>query len=339
MKPMRTVILLSLCAALVCSCTMVPVSEEPVRPKVEFQEIDPEEVNPASQLAIITFELVKRGMLGLIPNVRVNPQGKRLENKTDYNKFLQRNVMIVDSGKKPDGIFSQTMLSESVDKFGRIDLSRNRITYKLREPEEKEVAALEDFLVVGGRAAKGLDEQFQNDFKNAVIEYQKAEGLNPDGIVGMKTAESLAQETMMLEIQELTSHIFYPQVPRHAFFLLDLETAGKNPDRFYKGFESLEEVMNNDITREEFKKLAKPEKEFVLFVYFFDRVDPTLPVNISISSVRKRRSRPMSSTHYAVPEKWPVIVESFSIEGDLGLSRLYANLFIGKKYISSHQLK
>jgi len=188
---------------------------------------------------------------------------------------------------------------------------------------------------------KNLDEEFQNAFKEAVIEYQKTKGLIIDGILGLETAGSLSQEMMILDVQELTSHVFYPPVSRHAFFFLDYETVEKEPDRFYKGFESLEEVMNHALTIDDVKRLTQGEtsKRFVLFVYFLDRLNPNWPINVCLASRPKRKTEFMNPTSYAVPERWPVLVETICIEKHSRFPRLYANLFINKEYVSSFRLR
>ena len=46
----------------------------------------------------------------------------------------------------------------------------------------------------------------------------------------------------------------------------------------------------------------------------------------------------MTPTYYAAPGRWPVLVETISVDQRLG-SRLYVNLFIDKNYVSSLRLK
>lgn len=344
MKTMKAYFLLVLFAGVIGGCQSFPVSREPepeVRPAVEFEEVDPEQLTPANILALITFDLAKGEVLESIPTVRVNSDGKNFENKTDYDAFKQQNMVILESTRAPDGIHAQTMVVESIDNYGRIDLSRNHIAYRLRDADEEEVTAIEKSFTEGGRAVKDLDEKQRADFEEAVTEYQRARGLNPDGMLGPKTAKSLASGASILDVQELTSHVLYPKKPRHLFYILDFETVEKEPEKFYKGFESLAEVMKNALTIDDLRFLRKgqPKKEFVLFVYFFDRVNPNLPINVCLSSRAKRETEFMSPTCYAVPEKWPVLVETISMEKQSAFLRLYANLFINKKYVSSFRLR
>jgi hypothetical protein len=212
------------------------------------------------------------------------------------------------------------------------------VTYRLRYPDAAEAAEIETELLNEARSHGGQDENYRRQFRQTVIEYQTAKGLAADGIFGKNTARALSQEWTLLEVEALTSEILYPPVPRHAFFVVDFQTVERNPERFYRGFESLGEVMRHDLPEGSLKEAAKLGTKFVVFVYFFDRVDPTLPISLTFSDVPKRRTETMSSVYYADPQTWPVFVENINIEGKLGFSRLYANLFIGDQYVSSHRL-
>jgi hypothetical protein len=119
MKLITTCIVLALCAGLLSSCKTAPAAKDfplQAEPRAEFRSVQSEELNPASQLAIIIFDLAKRGMLESLPDVRVNPQGRQLANTTDYSTFLQRTLTIVDAVQGPGDAYSQTMMSESVDR-------------------------------------------------------------------------------------------------------------------------------------------------------------------------------------------------------------------------------
>jgi hypothetical protein len=276
-----------------------------------------------------------------IPTVVVNPQGKKFENKTDYDAFKQRRIVIVQSAEGSDETYSQTMVVESIDDFGRIDISRNHIVYRLREAGGAEVASIEESFLQGARAVKDLDEAQRADFERAIIEYQRAKGLNADGVLGPQTAESLAAGESILDVKELTSHVLYPRKPRHCFYILDFETVEKEPEKYYKGFESLEEVMSQALTTDDVKGLTQEDskKKFVLFVYFFDRVNPNWAINVGLSTRAKRKTEFMSPTCYAEPGKWPVLVETMCIEKQSRYSKLYANLFINKEYVSNFKLR
>jgi len=340
-RQLAWVVIVSFMGILV-GCQTGPVSKEPqpeAQPALEFQEIDPLQMTPESFLALLVFDLAKTDVLESIPGVRVNPQGKNLTNMTDYDVFKQQNITILDLDEGSDDTYSQTMVVESVDDYGRIDLSRNHVVFRLRDADEDEVEASTQSFISHAKAMKAADEASRKDFEAAVIEYQQSTGLTPDGIVGEKTAVSLTEDMWVLDVQELTSHVLYPEQPRHTFYVLDCETVEKAPDKFYGGFESLEHVMEHALTPETFKELAQPDKQFILFIYFFDRVDPNSALNIGLSGIAKRKTKLMSPTYYPDPEKWPVLVETISIDRRLGSGRLYANLFLDKKCLSSLKLR
>jgi len=342
MKRLLVWIVILIFTGILVGCQTGPVSKQPqpeAQPALEFQEIDPLQMTPDSFLAILTFDLAKMGLLESIPNITVNPQGKSLTNETDYDAFKQRNVSILAVHEEPDGTYSQTMVVESLDDYGRIDLSRNHVVFRLRDASEDEMQASAQGFISHAKAMKAADEASWQDFRETVIDYQRSRGLASDGILGPDTAASLTEDMWVLDVQEITSHVLYPEEPRHTFHVLDCETVEKDPDKFYGGFESLEHVMDHALTPEAFKELAQPGKQFVLFVYFFDRVDPNRAINVGLSSIAKRKTKLMSPTYYAGPKKWPVLVETISIDRRLGHSRLYANLFLDKKHLSSLRLK
>ena len=342
MKKLLTWMIMVLFIGIFVGCQTGPASRQPqpeAQPELEFQEIDPLQMTPESFLALLVLDLAKEDILESIPNVTVDPQGQDLTNETDYDVFKQKSITILDVHEGSDDTYSQTMVVESLDGHGRIDLSRNHVVFRLRDASEPEKEASTQRFMTHAKNARAADEASRKDFEAAVIEYQQSRGLTPDGILGPDTAASLTEDMWVLEVQELTSHVLYPEKPRHAFYVIDCETVEKDPEKFYGGFESIEHVMEHTLTPEAFKELAQAGKQFVLFVYFFDRVDPNRAIQLGLSSIAKRKTKLMSPTYYADPEKWPVLVETISIDRRLGSGRLYANLFLDKKYLSSFKLK
>jgi peptidoglycan hydrolase-like protein with peptidoglycan-binding domain len=55
------------------------------------------------------------------------------------------------------------------------------------------VLTLQDALNALGYTGSGLDGIFGNGTRNAVIRFQRAQGLDPDGIVGCQTWERLTE--------------------------------------------------------------------------------------------------------------------------------------------------
>lgn len=298
-----------------------------------FEKVDPANLKPAAMLGLVAFDAAKLGRLQAIPYVKINPEGLGLDNKTDCKTYRQRNIVISEFNEAPDGFYSQTMVVESIDKFGRIDLSHNHIAFKIRPPDLEEAASLQKSIIKAARKMKGTDKALHEKFKTGVLSYQQSRGLTPDGTMGEITAALLAQEFPILDVQKLSSKIIYPQQPRHGFYILPFEAVASDPQAFNQGFKSLAAVEKHAVSLENFKEMAKPQEKFVLFVYFFDRVDPASAIQVGFSTVEKRPTQPMGPKRYAVPETWPVLIEPFSIEKELPADRLYVNLFKSNKPI------
>ena len=304
-----------------------------------YHKIDPADLSPVNKLAISAFEMEKLNILESFPYAKIGSEGRKLGNTTDYTEFTLRNVMIIGFSEQPDGMYAQHMLSESVDRLGRMDLSDERIVYRLREPNEQEVSALAQSMLEASAALDKMDETSRSHFKKALVEYQNLNGLSPDGILGRQTAESLSAKAPFLEVKEMTSQMVYPEIPRNALYVVPYEVVEQNPGMFNRGFQSLDAVKRHAMTPEQFNKLDRTKQRFVVFVYFLDRVDPTLPVRLGLAGTQRQWSERMSPKLYAAPGEWPVIIHTFCIDESLESSRLYANLFIKYKCIGSHQIK
>lgn len=304
-----------------------------------YQTVDLDSLPPVSRLAIAAFEMEKQGILDTCPFVRVDQGGKRLFNETDYSKFTTRHIAIVDFEQKGDGIYSQTMICESVDPFGRIDVSENRLVYTPREPSEKESAEMKQCILDSLKNLRSKSTQAREELKKAVVAYQRAAGLTADGIPGKNTAESLARDIPILLVSEISSTVLYPQEPAAELYVLPYETVNSNISLFNKGFTSIDVIRKYALTPERLKKQLKTSRRFVLFVYFLDRVNPELPVRISLSP----KERTWSTTHltpqrYAALDVWPVMIETIDIDESIGTQSMYANLYMKLTCIGSFRI-
>ena len=338
--------LLLLFVVMLCACRSLSTGKE--RSPVEsskFQFADSAQMDPGTNLALATVDVAKLGALKSFPYARISSQSKiNLNNKTDYYKFIQNNMVITDDIGGPDETRTLGMVCESIDHFGRIDLSKNRIIYKTKKPDKKEAAAIRKSISQGSKLTRRLkDKRLKNDLKEKTVEYQRAKGLTPDGIAGRKTIESLSQELSMIDVQELTTQVVYPQKPRISAYIVRSETLDLNPGKFNKGFKSINEVKKHALSMEEFKSLAKPGETFVVFIYFLDRIDPAYALKWGLAGAGKSLSKTMSPIFYADPETWPVIVETISIDKETEFSKLYVNLFKKRKFlyscIASYEIK
>lgn len=336
-----------ICGFIIGACQSMPditgnimgMKDKLLSPKRTYQSVDPESLPPVSKLAIAAFEMEKQGLLDSFPFARIDSKNKKINNKTDYTKFTGRNIAIVDFQQNQDGSYVQTMISESVDSFGRIDVSENRLVFSVRIPTEGEVAELTNTILDSLNGIKPKNEKAREEMRKVIAEYQRANGLAADGVPGRKTAESLAREIPILDISEMSSTVLYSQKPMVELYVIPHETVDKNVSMFNKGFDSLDAVRKHALTPDKFKVLAEPQQRFVLFAYFFDRVNPELPVRIAIAPNEQRWSNKfITPIRYASRNVWPVMIETMSIDESFGSERVFANVFMKFNCIGSFRI-
>lgn len=313
----------------------------------QFINQEPSVLAPASKMAIELTQMIKKGVPAVEPFVNLYSSGVDLENIEGYDQFFMKNIVILDAGYSSDGIFSQQALVESTDNLGRIDLRDDRIAFKLRDPKPAEAAEISNDLQE--YFSKTLFKQFSKTekvaFEKAVRKYQQDNGLKVDGVYGKNTADFMGKKPPVVDILEVKSGIVYPSKPRHATYIVPFTTVKKNPDQFYNGFDSLQVVKQNSIDLNDFAGLAKKGARFTVFVYFFDRVDPYTPLSVRLSTSRLKAKGSAGQRWYADPVKWPVLVETFTLNKDP--KTLSGNLFVSvciensksNRCISSHQIQ
>jgi len=196
-------------------------------PKRTYQSVDPESLPPVSKLAIAAFEMEKQRLLDSFPFARIDPKNRKIYNKTDYTKFTGRNIAIVNFQQYAAGSYIQTMISESIDSSGRIDVSENRLVFSVRTPGEEEVVKMTKTILASLKGRKPNNKKARMEIKKVITEYQRASGLTADGIPGRKTAESLAREIPILDISEISSTVLYPQKPMAELYVIPYETVEK----------------------------------------------------------------------------------------------------------------
>ncbi|MBC2712509.1 MAG: peptidoglycan-binding protein [Desulfosarcina sp.] len=353
MKNTLKVLCLCMGLLLVSSCVKMDSLVSPVagpekhQPATTFMTKHPSDLEAVSKLAIELTQMVKKGVLPVAPYMNLNPSGVDLENIAGYRNFFIQNIMILDAGLDSEGLFSQRMVFEALDRMGRIDIRDDRIAFKVRDPNPEEASKIANDIHKGLSKAKlkQLSKAEKAAFKEGIKAYQQDNGLKPDGIFGENTAEYMGKQATVIDVQEITSRIVYPSTPRHAAYIIPLAVVEQNPDQFYNGFDSLEMVKQNSIGPESFAGLAKKGACFVAFVYFFDRVDPQRPLSIRLSKYKQKAKGSVGQKWHAAPGKWPVVVETFTLDKVPGasLKNLFLNVFIedGKssRCISSHQIQ
>ena len=308
MKNIRKILYVCLGMLLISGCAKTP----------QVITTEPSELLDVSKLAVELTQMVKKGVPVATPFVNLNSAKVDLENIVGYDRFFMQNIVIVDVDYSFDGIYSQRMLVESVDKMGHIDLRNDRIAFTLRSPNSEEAASIGD-----GFQAYFSKDKFSQLSKNekealevAISTYQQSNGLKADGKYGKDTAHSLAKQSSVVEILEITSGIVYPAEPRHATYIVPFSIVNQNPEQFYRGFESIGTVRQNSIEFEDFASVAKEGVQLTVFVYFFDRVDPYTPLSVRLSTSKLKATGSAGQRWYADPVKWPVLVETFTLNDD-----------------------
>jgi len=346
-KEVVSTILVMICGIIIGACQNLPditdnimgVKDKLLGPNRTYRSVDPESLPPVSILAIAAFEMEKQGRLNSFPFARITQNNKDLHNKTDYTKFTERNVAVVDFQHNQNGSYTQIMISESVDSVGRIDVSENSLTFSVRNPNEAEFAKMTQVIQDSLNGLKSTNKKARKELKRIIAEYQRTSGLTADGIPGRKTAESLARKIPILEISEISSTVLYPQKPMAALYVIPYETVDKNVSLFNKGFDSLGAVREHAIAPDKFRVLAKPQQRFVLFAYFFDRVNPELPVRIALAPNEMRWSNEyITPIRYAGRDVWPVMIETMCIDQSFGSGRVFANIFMKYNCIGSFRI-
>jgi len=314
---------------------------------VPYKAMKSTDLKVVSELAIELTELAKKDVPLVEPCMNVDFSNVDLVDVSGYDDFFIQNIVIMDADFSDDRVFSQRTLVESADRLGRIDLRDDRIAFKVRDPDSSEVRQLgSSFQKYFSKSKlRRLSKTERVAFRNAIRNYQQANGLESDGIFGKATAMSLAEEAPVVDIKGVSSTIVYPEAPRHAIYVVPFQVVNQNQKHFDRGFDSLEMVKQNAIGPEDFASLAEAGAKFTVFVYFFDRVVPYYPLSVRLSTSKLKATGSAGQRWYADPLEWPVLVETFTLNKDprTVLSSLYLSVCIekdqGDKCISSRKLQ
>jgi hypothetical protein len=309
-----------------------------------FTSMNASELAPVSSLAIQLDRMAKQGALPIAPYVNATSSAITIEHWDRNHTWFDQNVVIMEAAFDPEGAYSQRMLMEATDRMGRIDLRDDRIAYAIRSPRPDEAAAIAQMFrsYLRPQNINRLSPSEKDAFKNFLKEFQRNCDLTPDGLFGPKTAGCMGRESGVVDLHELTSEIVYPATPRHAAYVVPKAVVDQTPQQYYQGFDSLETVKQNAVDRKTFAGMATEGTAFVAFVYFFDRVDPHNPLCLRISPFQKKASGTAGQQWHAAPGKWPVVVETFTVD-KAAKGSLYLNVFMKdgrtRRCIASHRLQ
>jgi len=298
-----------------------PVVVEPS----DFETLPPELVQ-----AFVAAEAAKTRSLKSLPYALVDANSK-LEVDEIPKRTMFRPVSLLLTDYKQGSHLSY--LSEAADRYGRIDRRMGSIDYELIEPNAGRAQAIKSWLMQQGKA---VPEKEQADSQRNLSEFQQEQGLNPNGQLDSRTATALGKNLSVLKVKKLQNQIFYPETPNHMSFVLPYEVFKKNKNKLSLDFKSLEAVSALGLTPEQFKDRVKPGQEYVVFVFFFDRVDPEVGISLGFTVEDAHFSvTGASESRYAKQGTWPVIAERFVIDDNLAES-LYMHVFMKKGLFDFH---
>jgi hypothetical protein len=308
--------------------------------KPDIKAVEMEKLDTAMTQAIVAVFMSQMGDLRSLPYVKVDPKAiVTIDKQIDSSVFAPGFIMIKDYVNNADGTITLDLLTGYFDRIGRRDMRINHIVYRTENPDKKEAAGIEKWIL---RNEEGMFKK-NREYKKMLTGFQREKGLQPDGIFGKGSARELSKEFSMIHIQKLESVTFYPEEPNHFIYLVPFKTVTQNPGKFSHGFDSLSNVAKYGITTDKFEEHAKPGEKFVLFVYFTDRIKPVAPIQVGFSKSGQGWSKRMSPKYYAVPGTWPVIAQTFCIDESLDTSEVYVNIFMKGKYtykcIGNHRIK
>lgn len=316
------------------------VSTGKKKTSVTIKQVNSEQVQPGINQAILITRASQAGDFRSLPFVNINANTKiKIDKKSQIDVYSERPLSILQYNIDPAGIASLVLLSESTGMYGEIDRRLEKIVYKTSKPDAVQVKNIKTWILEQNRISKT---KASDSTKNILMDFQKEKGLNPDGQLDEMTANALAQDFSMININSLESSMFYPETPNHMVFLLPYETFKNESSKLSKGFKSWAEISKLGITKEKFKKTAKKGQQYILFVYFFDRVDPAYGINVAFATNKNARSGTDAGKPFqAKPGVWPIVTKVFTI--DKVPDKLYVNIFLQKSVLSStsvgsHQL-
>jgi len=175
---------------------------------------------------------------------------------------------------------------------------------------------------------KAISQKERADSQESLREFQQDQGLFADGQLNAQTASVLGKSLSVLQVKKIQNQIFYPETPNHMIFILPYEDFEKNKSDLTQGFKSLEAVGALGLSAEDFKHRVKPGQEYVIFIFFFDRVDPEVGISIGFTAENSHFSiAGASESRYTKPGTWPVIAERFVTDDHLAES-LYMHVFL-----------
>lgn len=291
-----------------------------------------ETCRPSIAQCFLAVQKATTGGLESLPFVSIDANAQIAVDKTPHDTRLKTKSLKIEKYYiNSKAVKHLCFVSEACDLYGRIDKRIVKIVYRTQTPTAAQTAKIEKWLLEENAYSVV---QVDDTTGNHLIRIQKENGLKLERIASPSTARKLAQQFSMIYVKSLQNSILYPETPHHILFILPYDVFEREERTLPKGFESLSKVRKLGISKEEFKGRVKKKLQYILFIYFFDRVDPSSGVSVHFAATAKQRDNFFETEkYYAEPGTWPVIAKTFSID-DVS-DTLYCNIFLTKNPFNS----
>ncbi len=318
---------------------------------IEFELLNQYASSPSVFSALFAVITAKRGELQPHPFVEVDPDAKiRLDQESDLSGFMLNSAAITDFHRKPGEPVFMGVITEFMDPLGRREVAANQIVYRIQEPETREAITpsfLQERLKALSYDPGPPAPEWSETSRSALARFQEDHGLDPSGQPDLETLKRLVGDAVpVITVLEINSFNLYPSPPKHVAYLLPERRVTETPHRFDQGFSSWEDVARNAVPPEDLGTDGE-SGDFVLFVYFLDKVDPSHPICLKFSSAPlnpesstlQEAGVPQTPRRYANRGAWPVLSETVRLKALGPSSDLYVNLIVDETPVACYRLR
>jgi hypothetical protein len=265
---------------------------------------------------------------------RTNAPARRSARKTKPNTFKVENPYTKD----PSALVAITAIVAA--KRGTLESYRFARTAQDAAIEVDTQSDLSTFFLTAAVVTDYFENEDGSILMGVITEFIDLLGrrdLAANQIVYTVQKPSSKDNPPQIMISELNSFTIYPRDPDHLVYIVPAHVVESDPERFAKGFDSLAVVVQNAVPTHKLR-IRGDGQRFVLFVYFFDKVNPQYPLYLNFSGYAGDTTRHTTTKRYASPGMWPVIVEGLKINDILRNSSFFANVRVNRRCIASYQL-
>lgn len=305
-----------------------------------YRPLAPGELSREAQLAAVTLDLARKGILPEGPLATLAPDAPVALSPAPPG-FRETGKGVTGADHLDDGLYTVEFVRQYEDGLGRRATVLDLAVYTLFEADRGALNARADDLRAAYAAAmRNGDPDARRDMTRFVTDFQRDYGLRQSGALDPGTATAMAAATPVQTFQALVSTPLYAQIPRFELHLLE-ETYGRNaPETYLMGFESLPAVRAQAVPEAGYASSSARGGRYLALVHFLDRLPPGTPVQVAFSGYENRKANEAgtaSPTLYADGRSWPVLVVPVTLKSATG--KLYAHVLAGGRIIGTVRLK